>query len=115
VLADLAGRVGEVEFDRPTTTRLKVYEQQPVLRGEHVAWVRLAVQQLLAALADHSSQTSQRVAEQLPVRVGERRSAVAARHKLLSRLDSIREMRRRDIELAHAGMQPLERIGVVGR
>jgi len=57
---------------------------------------------------------SQRVAEQLPVRVGERRSAAAARHKLLSRLDSIREMRRRDIELAQAGMQPLERIGVVG-
>ena len=35
---------GEVEFDRPTTTRLKVHEQQPVLRREHVAWVRLAVQ-----------------------------------------------------------------------
>ena len=29
-------------------------------------------------------------------------------------LNSIREVRRRDIDLAHAGMQPLERIGVVG-
>ena len=59
VLADFFGRMGEVEFDRPTATRLEVYEQQPVLRGEHVARVRLAVQQLLAAaLADHSSQTS---------------------------------------------------------
>src|SRR5258708_18779706 len=46
---------------------------------------------------------SQRVAEQFPVRVDERRSAVAACHELLSLLDSIREMRRRDIELAHAG------------
>jgi hypothetical protein len=44
VLADFLGRMGEVEFDRPTAARLEVYEQQPVLRGEHVAWVRLAVQ-----------------------------------------------------------------------
>jgi hypothetical protein len=36
------------------------YEQQSVLRGEHVARVRLAVQQLLstATLADPSSQVS---------------------------------------------------------
>src|SRR6266571_9148705 len=108
--------MGEVEFDRPTAARLEVYEQQPVLRGEHVAWVRLAVQYLLgaAALADHSSQISQRVTEELPVGVGQRRSVVAACHELLGLLDSIREVRRRDIELAHAGMQPLERIGVAG-
>jgi hypothetical protein len=30
VLADLFWRMGEVEFDRPTATRLEVYEQQPV-------------------------------------------------------------------------------------
>ena len=60
VPADFFGRVGEVEFDRSTTTRLEIYEQQPVLRGEHVARVRLAVQQLLdtAAFADPSSQAS---------------------------------------------------------
>jgi hypothetical protein len=60
VLADFFGRMGEVELDRPTATRLEVYEQQPVLRAEHVAWVRLAVQQLLggAAVADRSSQAS---------------------------------------------------------
>jgi hypothetical protein len=29
-------------------------------------------------------------------------------------IDVIREVRRRDIELAHAGMQLRERIGVVG-
>jgi hypothetical protein len=39
---------------------------------------------------------------------------VAARHELLSLLDPIREVRRRDIERAHAGMQSRERIGVVG-
>jgi hypothetical protein len=32
----------------------------------------------------------------------------------LGLIDSIHEVRRRDIELAHAGMQPLERSGVVG-
>jgi hypothetical protein len=60
VSADFFGRMGEVELDRSTATRLEIYEQQPVLRGEHVARVRLAVQQLLgtATLADPSSQVS---------------------------------------------------------
>ena len=115
--ADLFGHMGKVELDRPTATRLEVYEQWPVLRAEHVAWVRLAVQQLLGAavLADHSSQASQRVTEKLPVRVGELRSVVSARDESLSLSDSIREMRRLDIELPHACMQPFEPIGVVGR
>ena len=38
---------------------------------------------------------------------------VTARYQPLSPLDSIREVRRKDIEVAHAGMQPLERSGVV--
>src|SRR5512132_1993566 len=59
MLADFLGRMGEVEFHRPTATRLEIDEQQPVLRGEQVARVRLAVQQLLdAAFADPSSQAS---------------------------------------------------------
>src|SRR6202011_3643815 len=64
VFADFFGRMGEVEFDGPAATRLEVYEQQPVLRGEHVARVRLTVQQLLsgATVADHLSQASQCVA-----------------------------------------------------
>ena len=76
VLADLFGHVGDVELDRPAAARLEVDEQRPVRRAEHVAWVRLAVQQLLGgtAVADRSLQASQRVAEKLPVRVGERRS-----------------------------------------
>ena len=108
--------MGEVELDRPTTTGFEVDEQRPAPRAEHVARVRLAVQQLLfgAAVAACSSQASQRVAEELPVRVGERRSEVAARNELLRLRDPIREVRRRDIELPHAGMQPLERVGVIG-
>ena len=88
------------------------------VRGaEHVAWVRLAVQQLLgsAAVADHSSQPSQCAGEQLPIRVGELRREIATRDELLGLGDSIREVRRRDIERAHAGVQALERVGVGGR
>ena len=50
--------MGEVDFDRSATTRLEIDEQQSVLRGEHLAQVRLAVQQLLdtSTLADPSSQ-----------------------------------------------------------
>jgi hypothetical protein len=57
-LADLFGHMGEVEFDRPTATRLEVDEKQPILRAEHVAWVGLTVQDLLgrAAVADRLSQ-----------------------------------------------------------
>src|SRR5215475_645414 len=35
VLTDFFGRMGEVEFNRSTAARLEIYEQQPVLRGEH--------------------------------------------------------------------------------
>ena len=58
VLADFFGRMGKVEFHRPTATRLEVDEQQPVLRGEHVARVRLAVQQLLELAARDEARAS---------------------------------------------------------
>jgi hypothetical protein len=106
----------DATFDRTPPVSAKVGSGERPTHSPDPDCVALAVQYLLgrAALADHSSEASQRVTEQLPVRVDERRSAVAACHELLSLLDSIREMRRRDIELAHTGMQPLERIGVVG-
>ena len=58
VPADFFGCMSEVELDRSTATGLEIYEQQPVLCGEYVARVRLAVQQLLgtATFADYSSQ-----------------------------------------------------------
>src|ERR1700735_5604056 len=117
MLADFFWRMGEVEFDRPAAARLQGYKQPPALRAEHVSRVRLAVQQLLsgATVADCPPQVSQRVAEELPVPVGERRSAVAVRDEPLSLLDPVPEVRRRDIERAQAGVQPLERTGVVSR
>jgi hypothetical protein len=59
-LADLFRHVGEVEFDRSSATRLEVDEPQPVPRAQHVAGMRLAVQQLLdgAVVDDRSSQVS---------------------------------------------------------
>jgi hypothetical protein len=116
MLGDFFWRMSEVKFDRPPAARLQVYEQQPVLCGEHVSRVRLAVQWLLSgvAVADCPPQVSQRVAEELPVRVGKRRSAIAAGDELLSLFDPLREARRGNIELAQAGVQPLERAGVVG-
>ena len=72
-LADLFGHVGEVELDRPTTTRLEVDEQRPVARAQHVARVRLAVQELLdGGPAPMARPASQRAAEKLPVGVLER-------------------------------------------
>ena len=60
VRAHVLGRVGEVELDRPAAARLEVDEPQPVLRPEHVAGVRLAVQQLLGGTAvdDRAPQAS---------------------------------------------------------
>jgi hypothetical protein len=108
--------MGEVEFDRPTATRLEVYEQQPPARTEDVAWVRFAVEQLLdrSSVTDCSSAAPQRIDEKLAVRVDKLRSAIVAHHEPLGRSDSIREMRRRDIERPHAGMEALESLRVVG-
>ena len=116
VLAHLIGHVGDVEFDRPSATRLEVYEHRPVFRAEHIPWVRLAVQQLFGgtSVADRSSQALQGVAEKLPIRVGERRSVIPAVAQALSFRDSISELRCRDIDLPHSGMQALEGMGVVG-
>jgi len=48
-LAHIFGDMGEVELDRSTATRLEIDEQQSGLRAEYVAWVRLAMQQLLGS------------------------------------------------------------------
>src|SRR5215469_7097345 len=60
VLADRLGNMGEIELDGSTAERLKVNEQRAILRAEHIALMRLAVEQLLhgAAVADRPSQAS---------------------------------------------------------
>jgi hypothetical protein len=116
-VADIFWHVGEIKLDRPTTARLQVYETRAVCRVEHIAGVRFAVQQLLAgaALKNGAPQARQRAAEKLSVRIGKRRSMFVARHKLLSLGHSLREVRRRHIELTHARMHPRERRCIVVR
>jgi hypothetical protein len=57
--------MGKVKLDRPAATRLQVDEQQPLLRAQHVARMRLAVQQLLgrSPIDDRAPQAPQRVAK----------------------------------------------------
>src|SRR6185369_15746053 len=60
VLADRLGNMGEIELDGSTAACLEVDEQRAVLRAEQIAWMRLAVEQLLpgAAVVDRPSQAS---------------------------------------------------------
>src|SRR3954469_10390020 len=80
-------------------------------RREDVPWVRFTVQELLGgfAVGDGLIQGSQRVAEKRPVAILEGRSVFAAldHSKILG--DSVCEVRRRDIDLPHAGMPACRR------
>jgi hypothetical protein len=59
-LGDHFRDMSEIEFDRPSATRLEVDEERPALRLEQVARVRLSMEQLLAGttLADLTSLAS---------------------------------------------------------
>ena len=117
VCAHLFRHMGDVELDRPTATSLHVREQQPVLRPEHIARVRLAVEQLLLGgvpLTDRPRQPSQRVAQKLAVRIPKIRGLGAVADQRLRLRDAIREVGRNEIDLPHAGVQPLKRLRVLG-
>src|SRR5690349_14092293 len=92
VPADRLGNMGEIELDGSTAARLKVDEQRAVLRVEHIALMRLAVEQLLhgAAADDGSSQASQSAAEERAVRIGEFRRAIRVGNDFLRLRDAIR-------------------------
>jgi hypothetical protein len=107
----------DVELDGSTATRLHIYEQQPLLRSEHIARVWLAVQQLLGGppLTYGPPQLSQCVAQKFPIRIPEFRSTGAVINQPLRLRDSIRDVRRREIDLPHASVQLLERVCILGR
>ena len=65
-------------------------------------------------LADREAQVSQRVAQKLPVRIPELRSVGAVANQPLRLRDAIREVRRREIDLPHASVQPHERLRILG-
>lgn len=105
--ADFFRHVREVEFDRPAAARLEVDEHRPVFGAYQVAWVRLAMEELLCSGPDTnpSPRPSQVVDEKLPVPVSQRWRAVPAGYKQLSLTHSIHEVWCRDIESAHPGVK----------
>ncbi len=58
VLTDFLGRMRDVELDRSAAACLEVYKEQPSLRPEQVARMRLAVQQLLAGATPFDERAS---------------------------------------------------------
>ena len=116
MLADFFGRMGDVELDRSAATRLEVYKQQPFLRLSKLPGCGSPCSSCSAAprSIDRAPQASQRVAEKLPVRVIKLRCLGAVADQPLRLRDSIREVRRSHIDLPHAGMQPLERLRILG-
>src|SRR5262245_17978414 len=105
----------DIELDRSAAACLQVYKEQPSLRPEHVARMRLAVQQLRAYATpfDGAPQVSQRLAEKLPLCVRKLRSLGAVAKKRLRLFDPIREVRRSHIDLPHAGMQPRHHLSIL--
>ncbi len=89
----------------------------PFLVFSTIAWVRLTVQELLdgGPVLDGSSPASQHAGEKLPVTVIERWAAARLLDDLERRGDSIRVVRRADVDPLHAFVQPLECSGVVAR
>jgi hypothetical protein len=117
VIANLVGRMGDVELDWPVATRLEVYEPHAARRPEQVAGVRFAVQQLLvrAAVDDGPAKAAQRVGQEFPICVDELRTLRTVSDDRLRFFDSIREVGCRRIELPHTCMQAFERLRVLGQ
>lgn len=113
--ADHFGSMGKVELDRSSATRLEVYEDQAVTSIEQVAWVRLAVDQLLdrTSIGDRSSQGPQRANQKFSVRLGEPRCAVGADKEFFGFRDTVHKVRAPDIEGPHPGVESPEHIRVV--
>ncbi len=108
--------MGNVEFDRPAAAGFEVHEEWPSPRAENVAWVRLAVQQLLARApaVDRAAQPAERGAEKFPVGSGQPGSALLVVNFSLRAGDPLGDVRRRQTGLAEGGMQPHQRGCVAG-
>jgi len=74
------------------------------------------VQQLLgsAAVVDLLTRTVQRAQEEMPVGLTERGGCVSVRDQPLCLSDSFHEVRRRDPDASHPGVQAMEGICVLG-
>ena len=81
--ADLVGHMSNVELDRASAARLEVDEEQAVPRTKQVAGMRLAVQQRVGAhlAAKCLPPAAERVEEQRPISIKERRRVVSIRQE----------------------------------
>ena len=79
--------------------------------------MRLTVQQLLggAALTDRTRRRSQCVAQKLAVRIPKIRGLGTVVDQRLRLRNAIREVGRDEIDLPHSGVQPPERLRILGR
>jgi hypothetical protein len=109
--------VGDVELDRPATTRFKVCEQQSFLGSEQVTRVWLAMEHLLggAPFNHHLPEALQCVAQKLTVCVRKFGCAIMACDQPLRLRDSISEVWRRNVNLPHASMEARQRMCILGR
>ena len=109
--------VRDVELDRTSATGFEVDETQAVLGAEQVARMRFAVQQLLgrSTVVDPSTRAAQGVCEEAAIGVGERGRRICVGDQTLGRCDTIREVRRRDLDASHPRVQTVQRAGVVSR
>jgi len=116
VRAHLIRHVRDVELDGSAATRLQVREQQLVRRPEHIAGVRLAMEQLLGGVTptDCPGRRSQRADQKLAVRIPKIRGPGAVADQRLRFRDAIREMGRNEVGSPHAGVQPLKRLRIRG-
>jgi len=116
MLCHFFGGMGNVKLDRPTAARPEVDEERPCPGPEHVARMRLAMQQLLAsaAAADRAAQSAERVAEEFPVGTGQRRSPLSVANLSSRAGDPIGEVRRPQAGLAQGGMQSDKRDRILG-
>jgi hypothetical protein len=116
-LADLVGHMSNVELDRASAARLEVDEEQAVPRTKQVAGMRLAVQQRVGAhlAANCLPPTAQRVEEQRPISIKERRRVVSIRQESLSGCDSFCEVWCFDLDALHRHMHAIQSVGVLRR
>jgi hypothetical protein len=74
-IANGLGHISQVEFDRSSATCLEIDEQSALVSHQHVAWMRLSVEQLFpgATLGDRPPESSQGIANQSSICFVERR------------------------------------------
>ena len=104
---DLVGQVGNIELDWVAAACLEVDKDRPMPCVENIARVGFSVQQSTSTTAaSDGARLLKGVGEKVAVGVSERRRRAPVHHQSLGVGDSLSEVRRRYIEVPHAGVEP---------